>query len=321
MELKTKNINKYEIISEVLEGLSKDQMELSCKYFYDAKGSALFDEICKLEEYYPTRTELQIMNDNIEEISSALGENILLVELGSGSSIKTRLLLEHLSNLTAYIPIDISSEHLLRTAESLRNDFPKINIYPLDADYNKPFELPKITEDFSRIVVYYPGSTVGNFTPKRAKNFINRTAKILGINGTLLVGVDLKKDKKILEAAYNDSKGITAEFNINILERFNSEIGSNFDVNKFTHHAFYNENAGRIEMHLKCTEKQDVRIDGITIIFDRGDDILTEYSYKYTLKEFEDLVSDNFLVKQVWVDENNLFSVQYLEVKEQPNRN
>jgi len=315
MESKIKEINKYEIISEVLEGLSKDQMELSCKYFYDEKGSALFDEICELEEYYPTRTELQIMKDNIEDISSILGENILLVELGSGSSIKTRLLLENLSNLSAYIPIDISSEHLLKTAENLRNDFPKINIYPLDADYNKPFQLPNLSEDFSRIVVYFPGSTIGNFTPKKAKNFIGRIANILGKKGALLIGVDLKKDKKVLEAAYNDSKGITAEFNLNILERLNKEIGSNFNVNKFAHHSFYNENAGRIEMHLKSLEKQKVRIDGVTMMFDKGDDILTEYSYKYTLKEFEELVSDNFNVKHVWVDENNLFSVQYLEVK------
>jgi len=315
MELKTKEINKYEVISEVLKGLSKDQMELSCKYFYDEKGSALFDKICELEEYYPTRTELQIMNDNIDGIKSILGDNILLVELGSGSSIKTRLLLEHLSNLAAYIPVDISSEHLLKTAENLRNDFPQINIHPLIADYNKPFQLPKIKEDFNRITVYFPGSTIGNFTPKQAKNFIGRIAKIIGSKGALLIGVDLKKDKKILEAAYNDRNGITAEFNLNILKRLNNEIDSNFDVNKFIHHAFYNENAGRIEMHLKCLEKQNVKIDGITMTFDKGDDILTEYSYKYTLKEFKELVSDIFTVKQVWVDKNNLFSVQYMEVK------
>ncbi len=315
MELKSKEINKYEIISEVLEGLSKNQMELSCKYFYDEKGSALFDEICELDEYYPTRTELQIMKDNVEEISSELGDNILLVELGSGSSIKTRLLLEHLTNIAAYIPIDISSEHLLRTAENLRSDFPKINIYPLDADYNKHFQLPEISEVFNRIVVYFPGSTIGNFTPKQAKNFISRIAGILSRNGALLIGVDLKKDKKILESAYNDDKGVTAEFNLNILERLNNEIDSNFNVNNFAHLAYYNENAGRIEMHLKCLEKQNVRIDGVRMTFDKGDDILTEYSYKYTLKEFEELVSDNFIVKKVWVDENNLFSLQYLEVK------
>ena len=314
MEIKIKEINKYEIISEVLEGLSKDQKELSCKYFYDKKGSALFDEICELEEYYPTRTELQIMNDNIEEISSRLGENIILAELGSGSSIKTRLLLEHLPNLTAYIPIDISSEHLLQTAENLRNDFPRIIIHPLIADYNKPFQLPEIDDNFKRKVVYFPGSTIGNFTPSKAKYFIERIAKIIGNKGRLLIGVDLKKDKKILEAAYNDCKGITAKFNLNILERLNREIDSTFDINKFNHHAFYNDGAGRIEMHLKCTEKQNVRIDGISMTIDKGDDILTEYSYKYNLKEFEELVSDSFIVKQVWVDKNNLFSVQYLEV-------
>ena len=315
MEYKTKKSKKYEIISDVLDGLSKEQMELSCKYFYDEKGSALFDEICELDEYYPTRTELQIMRDNIEEISSVFGKNILLVELGSGSSIKTRLLLEHLSNLAAYVPIDISSEHLHKTAEDLKNEYPAIKIYPLTADYNKPFQLPEIKEDFSRIGFYFPGSTIGNFTPAKAKYFINRIAKLLSRKGGLLIGVDLKKDKKILEAAYNDSKGITAEFNLNILQRINSEIDSNFDVNKFIHHAFYNENAGRIEMHLKSIGKQDIRLDGITKTFDKGDDILTEYSYKYTLKEFEELVSDNFIVKQVWIDENNLFSVQYLEVK------
>ncbi len=316
MEIKTGITNKYEMITDVLEGLSKEQKEISCKYFYDEKGSLLFDKICELEEYYPTRTELKIMEENIGEIASSLGENILLVELGSGSSIKTRLLLEHLSNLAAYIPIDISSEHLLKTADQLRADFPGIDIYPLVADYNKHFTLPVVAKEFSRIVVYFPGSTIGNSTPLQAKYFLGRIAKILNRNGALLIGVDLKKDKRVLEAAYNDSKGITADFNLNILERLNRDINSNFDVSEFEHLAYFNEQAGRIEMHLKSKQSQSVKIDGITMTFDKGDDILTEYSYKYSLKEFEELVSGNFKVKNVWVDESNLFSVQLLKRNE-----
>lgn len=313
MDIKTENL-KYEIISDVLEGLSKEQKELSCKYFYDEKGSALFDEICELEEYYPTRTELNIMKENIDEITWKLGKNILLVELGSGSSIKTRLMLEHLINPAAYIPVDISSEHLLKTADKLRIDFPWLDIYPIAADYNKYFRLPEINKEFSRIIIYFPGSTLGNFNQVQAKYFLERISKIIGNNGAMLIGVDLKKDKKILEAAYNDSKGITAEFNLNILERLNRDIDTNFDVNKFEHYAYYNEHSGRIEMYLKSLELQKVKIDGITITLDKGEDILTELSYKYTLKEFEKLVSGYFEVKKVWVDDNNLFSVQLLEI-------
>ncbi len=313
MEIKTILTDKYEMLSDVLEGLSKEQKEISCKYFYDEKGSLLFDEICELDEYYPTRTELKIMQENINEITYGLGKNILLVELGSGSSIKTRLLLEHLSSPAAYIPIDISSEHLLKTADRLKADFPGIDIYPLVADYNKHFSLPVIAKEFSRIVVYFPGSTIGNSTPLQAKYFMERIAKITRNSGALLIGVDLKKDKKILEAAYNDCKGVTAKFNLNILERLNRDINTDFDISKFEHLAFYNEQEGRVEIHLKSLQKQNVKIDGITMTFDKSDDILTEYSYKYTLKEFEDLVCGNFIVKNVWLDENKLFSVQLLE--------
>ncbi len=304
-----------EIAEQVIAGLSKRHKQLPCKLFYDEKGSQLFDKICSLDEYYPTRTEIKIMRDNIKEIAECMGNNISLFELGSGSSIKTRLLLDNLKGLTAYIPMDISSEHLMKTAELLRADYPGINIVPLPADYTGEFYLPSDVKKSERIISYFPGSTVGNFTPAEAKTFLSRIAGVCGNKGGMLIGVDLKKHISVLEAAYDDSKGITAEFNLNILSRINRELGANFNVSMFRHNAFYNSDEGRIEMHLVSEEDQIVRINGTHFEFIKGEDILTEYSYKYTLKEFEELLSEDFKVKKIWTDESGLFSVQYFEVK------
>ena len=314
MTLKTVEILQDEILSEVKEGLLKEPKQLPSKLFYDERGSALFDLICELDEYYPTRTEIQILQDNIEEIGSLLGEGTLLIELGSGSSTKIRLLLDHIPGLAGYVPIDISAEHLIQSSTSLKNEYPALNIYPLAADYTKDFELPLIKNTYDHIAAYYPGSTIGNFKPEEARDFLKRIAKIIGKNGGMIIGVDLKKDKKIIEAAYNDKKGVTAEFNLNMLSHINDELNSDFDITRFSHLAFYNELKGRIEMHLISKENQKVRLNGSYVKFDRGEDILTEYSYKFSIEDFANLVSDIFEVRKVWTDKNNLFSIQYLRV-------
>jgi dimethylhistidine N-methyltransferase len=315
MITKTGEITQEEILSEVAEGLSLTPKRLPSKLFYDERGSALFDDICNLDEYYPTRTELKIMEDNIKEISSLLGEGTLLIELGSGSSIKIRLLLDNIPGLAGYVPIDISTTHLIQSSNELKELYPHINIFPVAADYTKDFELPEIDKPYDHKAAYYPGSTIGNFTPSNAKNFLERIAKICGSNGGLIIGVDLKKDKRILEAAYNDKEGVTAAFNLNILEHLNNELNSDFDLNKFEHLAFFNEKESRIEMHLISKENQKVHLNESIIHFEKDEPILTEYSHKYTLKSFADLVSDNFEVRKVWIDQNHLFSIQYLRVK------
>ena len=316
MDIKTdKNVNT-EILSEVLNGLNQNPKMLPSKYLYDERGSQLFDEICELEEYYPTRTEMQIMQDNIIEIGKLLGEGTLLIELGSGSSQKIKLLLDHIPGLAGYIPIDISSEHLLNSCKVLQEEYPDLNIFPLAADYTNSFSLPKLEIKYDHKAIYFPGSTIGNFTKKKAKEFINRIANITGENGGLIIGVDLKKDKKILEDAYNDRKGITAEFNLNILNHLNDEINSDFDLVNFKHYAFFNEVEDRIEMHLISTKDQTVQIGDSSIEFNTWEHIITEYSYKYSLEEFEILANDKFELKKYWIDDNNLFSIQYFKKRD-----
>ena len=304
-----------EILRSVINGLTKPQKELPSKLFYDEKGSMLFDKITRLDEYYPTRTEMQIMQDNIKEIGSLLGEGTVLIELGSGSSRKIRLLLDNIPGLAAYIPIDISEKHLLNSSSDLSAEYPELQIIPLVADYTSEFDLPEVKGNYDHISAFYPGSTIGNFRPEEAQSFLHRISKLIGNNGGMIIGVDLKKDIKILEAAYNDSKGITAEFNLNILRHINKETGSDFNTDNFRHLAFYNSKAGRIEMHLVSKVHQKVHLNDSVIEMGENDDILTEYSYKYTLKEFENLVGDFFEVRNVWTDKNELFSVQYLRVK------
>lgn len=305
---------REDLINEVLRGFGKPQKELPCKLFYDKRGSALFDEICELEEYYPTRTELAIMNENIVEICSLLGKNSLLVELGSGSSIKIRLLLDNLKSPSGYVPIDISAEHLMESVKTLAVDYPNLRIMPVYADYTQPLSLPRFDFPFSHIVFFYPGSTIGNFLPDSAVRFLNRIASRGGRGSGLLIGVDLVKDITTLEDAYNDARGVTAEFNLNILKRLNCEIGTDFDLSRWAHRAFFNGPENRIEMHLESTINQIVKVNGASFSFRKDETILTEYSYKYTLDGFRNLVSDSYNVERVWVDRNKKFSVQYLRV-------
>ena len=315
MDLKVAELNKEEIFNEVLEGLRKKDKELPCKLFYDEKGSALFDEICLQDEYYPTRTEIGIMQNYIGEITAALGENVLLAELGSGSSIKTRLLLDHMQNLNGYVPIDISTEYLFDVAGILKENYPFTDIIPLAADYTKDFELPAAGNVKSKTIFYFPGSTIGNFSPGEAKKFMKRLSKKINGGGGILIGVDLIKNTAILEKAYNDAAGITAEFNLNILRHLNDSINTNFDLNNFKHYAFFNEKESRIEMHLISKEDQQVTLESTQINFKKGEHIITEYSYKYSLISFKDLVSEDYIISNVWCDKNNLFSVQYLRAK------
>ncbi len=312
---KEKSIGLKSMYKEVIEGLSKSRKELPCKYFYDEHGSQLFDEICSLEEYYVTRTELDIMHKNIDEMSDVMGRKLMFVEYGSGSSEKIKIILDHVKGICTYVPIDISCKHLSKSAAQIASQYKQIEVIPVCADYNKPFSIPESKNNILHKIVYFPGSTIGNFHPDEARKFLKQIAEVAGPNGGLLIGVDLKKDSSILNRAYNDSRGITAEFNLNQLKHLNRELGTDFELDNFRHRAFYNSEQGRIEMHLISTENQTVSLNGTTISFDKDESIWTESSYKYSLAEFKSVAIDaGFSVKQVWTDENNLFSVQYLDV-------
>ncbi|MEX0608479.1 MAG: L-histidine N(alpha)-methyltransferase [Balneolaceae bacterium] len=300
------------MLAEVLEGLSKPQKTLPSKYFYDEKGSKLFDDITHLEEYYPTRTEWKILKSSVHEIGEYLGEDVLLIEPGSGSSAKTRVLLDNLNSICCYIPIDISGDYLQNVGEKLRSEYPKIQILPLQADYTQPFNLPRSSPD-ARKIVFFPGSTIGNFKIETVNRFLKVISEIAGEDGAFLIGVDLKKDKDIMEAAYNDSKGVTAAFNKNILQHINNVLNSDFDVSRFEHKALWNAGKSRIEMHLVCLQDHDVKVNGTTISFKKGESIHTENSHKYSVEDFRKVVSPWFEVKKVWTDDEELFSVQYLE--------
>ena len=298
--------------AQVIAGLRKPQKELPCKFFYDREGSILFDQICALDEYYPTRTELSIMRENIDEMCAVIGERCMLVEYGSGSSLKTRTLLENLGDVSAYVPIDISRSHLLSAARTLANKYP-IEVLPVCADYTADFELPTPETDVDSTVVYFPGSTIGNFEPSAARAFLHTARLRAGTGSGMLIGVDLKKDPQRLHAAYNDAKGITAKFNLNLLARINREADGDFDLSQFAHYAFYNPLVGRIEMHLMSLQDQVAHVANKAFDFREGETIFTESSYKYTVDEFAALARDSgYLVQHVWTDPQKLFSVQYL---------
>jgi dimethylhistidine N-methyltransferase len=303
------------LLYELLDGLRRPQKMLPSKYFYDEIGSALFEDICALAEYYPTRTEIGIMEGNIRDIAGHLGSRCLLIEYGSGASVKIRLLLDHLRNIAGYVPIDISAEHLLSAVDELRQEYPTLPIFPVPADYTQDFDLPEIEVAFDRRVVYFPGSTIGNFTPDQARDFLGHIADVAGENGGLLIGVDLKKDVAILEAAYNDAAGVTADFNLNMLVRLNREFDADFDLDAFRHKAVYNPGEGRIEMHLISKREQIACVAGERLAFHAGESILTEYSYKYTPEQFVALAAPFFRVERVWTDPRQWFSVQFLTVR------
>jgi len=304
---------KDTFLEDVLQGLQQVQKELPSKYLYDHAGSQLFERICTLSEYYPTRTELAIMQKSMHEIIEILEPSCLLVEYGSGSSQKTRRLLDSLQQPAAYVPIDISKEHLLHSAVALAIAYPQLEVLPVCADYTSSFEIPVPIKPVRHIIGYYPGSTIGNFDPEPAKHFLRQIATTCK-GGGLLIGVDLKKDFNILHSAYNDQQGVTALFNLNLLTRLNRELHANFQLEHFQHYAFYNPRESRIEMHLESLKDQVVQIGEIEFVFKLGESIWTESSYKYTLNEFAQLaLTAGFSVERVWTDAQGLFSVQYLK--------
>jgi dimethylhistidine N-methyltransferase len=273
----------------------------------------LFERICVLDEYYIPRTEVAIMETYIEEMVELLGPSVVLIEYGSGNSTKTRILLDHLREPTAYVPIDISREQLLRATKELASSYPGLEVLPVCADYTSSFELPAPKQPSHRKVVYFPGSTIGNFDLIPAKHFLGHIAGVCGPGGGLLIGVDLKKDPSVLHRAYNDNQGVTAAFNLNLLERINRELNCDFQLEGFEHYAFYNPLEGRVEMHLVSLRDQTVRLDNATIPFAKGESIWTESSYKFDLDEFQQLAAAaGFKAEHTWTDEQQWFSVQYL---------
>ncbi|MGB3447473.1 MAG: L-histidine N(alpha)-methyltransferase [Xanthobacteraceae bacterium] len=298
-------------VADVLAGLSRQPKQLPPKYFYDATGSELFEQITVLPEYYPTRTELGILRDHGADIAAIVPEGAALVEFGAGATTKARLLLKH-CRIGAYVPVDISGDFLKAQAATLQRDFPKLLIAPVVADFTAPFDLPKAVADMPK-VGFFPGSTLGNFEPHEASAFLRSARQILGPRALMLIGVDLEKSDRLLHAAYNDASGVTARFNLNLLVRINQELGGNFDLSAFTHRAIYNRERHRIEMHLVSRTAQTARILGKSFAFRAGESIHTESSYKYSLDRFTTLAKSTGWTPQVsWTDDENLFSVHAL---------
>jgi dimethylhistidine N-methyltransferase len=301
-----------DLLAEVLEGLSQSPKAISPKFLYDKRGAELFDVICTLDEYYLTRTEMAILQTHAKEIANLIGDSVL-IEFGSGSSQKVRTLLDVMSHLQTYIALDISKQHLQESCLALASDYPGLEAIAICTDYSQPIALPEIPSIIDKAKVgFFPGSSIGNLEPDQVVQFLKNTAILLGTNGSLLVGVDLKKDKAILEPAYDDARGISAAFALNLLTRINQELGADFDLSHFQYQAFYNP-IGRIEMGLVSLKDQVVQLDGVKIPFAQGEVLLTEYSYKYSVSEFIKLAATaGFHSKVVWVDPQQLFSLHYL---------
>ncbi len=301
--------------ADILQGLAAEKPYISPKYFYDEAGSRLFEGICNSEEYYPTRTEVSIIRDNIDELVETLGKDCLLIEPGSGDSYKVRLLLDALRPI-AYLPIDISKRYLQDEAQKLAAEFTWLNVHAICADFTGKLELPYHVETTGK-VAFFPGSTIGNFIPEQAIKVLEEIKIMVGKGGGLLIGVDLQKDSAILNAAYNDKAGYTEKFNKNLLVRINRELGANFNVQQFKHYAFFNKNKSRIEIHLVSLQNQTVNIGDNFFEFAKDTSILTEYSHKYTVESFQTLVEEaGFQRVKTWIDNAQLFSLHYLIVKE-----
>jgi len=291
---------------DVVAGLSRPQKSLPPKYFYDAAGSRLFERICRLPEYYLTRTELAITRGHLREIARFAGKGSALLEFGSGEGVKSRLLIAAMRP-SVYLPIDISAAALSKAGERLAREFRWLRVDAVLGDFSRPLDLPRVA---GRRVVYFPGSTIGNLTPEEAHAFLRMTRGQVGPRGAMLVGVDLKKDPVTLHAAYNDAKGVTASFNLNLLARINRELGADFNLRRWRHYAFYNAFVGRIEMHLASLERQVVNVGAHRFAFERGETIHTENSYKYASEEFSRLAaSSGFQTAKVWSDPKGLFGL------------
>jgi len=299
--------------AEAVAGLTKIPKRLPPKFFYDSTGSDLFERITALPEYYPTRCELSILRERADEIAALIPSGAALIEFGSGSSMKTRTLLDAARDLAAYVPVDISAEFLDAQAANLRQEYPSIAMLPVAADFGTAFYLPEAVADMPR-AGFFPGSTIGNLEPPEAAVFLRQAGKILGTGAVFVVGVDLIKDEKVLNKAYNDSAGVTAAFNRNLLVRMNRELGADFDLASFEHHAFFNRELHRIEMHLASLKRQRVQVAGAHVTFRVGETIHTENSYKYTIESLQCLArSVGWTPLNVWTDSKKYFSVHVLK--------
>ena len=310
-------VTASEFHRDVLSGLSSQPKTLPCKYLYDAAGARLFEEICRLPEYYLTRTELGILRRHADQIAELIGPECLLMEYGSGASEKTRILLDHLERPAAYIPIDLAREQLAMTAAALSRDYPGLDVRPLAADFSQPYELPSgIGANFRRIV-FFPGSTIGNFSASQAAQLFAEIARICGPGGGLLLGADLRKDPRIIEAAYNDAQGVTAAFNLNLLARINRELGADFRPSQFAHRALYDPAAARVEMQLVSRCQQQVRLGSRTIGFRPGESIRTEHSHKYSLAELRALgLAVGMQLTNLWTDPRQYFCVAFFSISD-----
>ncbi|RPJ49001.1 MAG: L-histidine N(alpha)-methyltransferase [Betaproteobacteria bacterium] len=302
-------------LEDVLAGLGATPKALPPKYFYDARGCALFEAICELPEYYPTRVELALMRDCAADMAAQLSQGALLIEFGSGASVKTEVLLRTL-HPAAYVPVDIAADALRASTARLAATFPALPITAICADYMQPLRMPELAHvRASHRVIYFPGSTIGNLTMAEAQDFLGRARSLAGAQGAMLVGVDLKKDPQVLHAAYNDAQGVTAEFNLNLLRRINRMLAADFDLDQFRHVAFYDAAAGRIEMHLESLRAQTVTVSGRTFAFAAGERMHTENSCKYSIEQFQRLAqAAGFRPAQVWVDADRQFAVHLLRV-------
>ncbi|MCR9080123.1 MAG: L-histidine N(alpha)-methyltransferase [Hyphomonadaceae bacterium] len=298
-------------LRDVLDGLSRAQRTLPCQYFYDAAGSDLFEQITELPEYYPTRTETAILRAHAEEIASALGQNVLMIEYGAGASTKTRILLDALEDMAGYVPIDVSEEFLLHTAQVLRTDYPALAVHPVVGDFMIRFGLPDDSQ--GQPVGFFPGSTIGNLSDSEIVQFMHAARDLLGQASQFIIGVDLSKDASILVPAYDDAAGVTAAFNLNLLARINRELGSDFDLSAFAHRAIWNDTASRIEMHLESLRPQTVTLGGRSITFEAGETIHTENSRKFTIDSLTPLFEQTgWTLNKTWLDEKHYFAVLLL---------
>lgn len=300
--------------ADLLEGLAKPQKEIPCKYLYDAKGSRIFDRICEVKDYYPTRTETAIKERYAPEIADAVGPRALIVEPGSGSADKAIRLLQTLDQPVAYVPLEISRDHMMDAAQSINERFPDVEVLPVCADFTGEYRIPEPSGDFNNALIYFPGSTIGNFTPEtRAqllRSFAEHLRELGDHPGYLLIGFDLIKDAATLERAYDDSQGVTADFNLNILRRANNELNADFDLDRFEHKAIWNEPKARVEMHLVSTDDQTVRVGDKAFPFKRGETIHTENSHKFSVNGFAALAHDAGLeLEHHWTDDDDLFAV------------
>jgi dimethylhistidine N-methyltransferase len=300
--------------ADVLRGLSRRPKRIPSKYFYDARGSALFEQICAQPEYYLTRVELAILESNVREIADAIGPRALLVEYGSGAGVKTRLLLDALEEPVGYVPVEISTSALDASVENLAEEFPDIDMLPVAADFTKPVELPNPEQAERRTIVYFPGSTLGNFERHEAIGLLRTMGAEMGRKGAVIVGIDLKKDATLLEAAYNDAAGVTRDFTLNLLSRINRELDADFDLARFRHRARYDADAGRIETHIVSCNAQSVRVGDQRFDFTEDEAMVVEYSCKYSPDEFADMAGQAGLrVVRSWTDDNSWFAMQMLE--------